>query len=362
MLKQIEKIRERFKKHSRLSKDFSEASTRTSFVSPFIRALGYDTADPDSVCVEYNTNPYDSQGGKVDYALLYKGDPKIFVEAKKLHEDLEKIKYKGQINQYFSLVEQVDFVILTNGNQYRLFTDLKKPNILDNEPFIEFNLNEIDEKLVEYLTLLSPQSFNSEKAKHLAAQWARTEQVYTYLKQQFDTPSEKFVSFLSKLIFGSSKLEIKKDVKKALGGIDLSLVDFESEDLTVTDHIKPPIDNGVDPDPSEEKNPFAIEFAKRQKIEYFRFQNEKIIGNISDMYVHVIKHLYETDRHKLIEISKTIKSLKITSSLGSIRKPMKISDGVYVGTNLSTSDKIRLLKKGLTEFNMEDSLRVKLQD
>jgi len=351
MLKQIEDLRDKLKKINDKNQNLDEEQTKAIFISPFLRALGYQTDDPDLVMVQYRADPHDIKGGKVDYALLREGDPVIYVEAKPLHDTLENPKYINQIRRYFSGFKKVHFVILTNGNQYQFFTDLREPNRLDRKPFRVFNLSEVNKDLEKYLSLLSPQSFNSEKAKHLAVQWARSEQVYTYLKQQFDTPSEKFVSLLSKLIFSSSKLEIKEDVKKALRDVDLSLADSESEDLSI-----------IGPDPSEEKNPFAIEFAKRQKIEYFRFQNEKIIGNISDMYVHVIKDLYETDRHKLIEISKTIKSLKITSSPGSIRKPMKISDGVYVGTNLSTSDKIRLLKKGLTEFNMEDSLRVKLQD
>ncbi|MCY3595659.1 MAG: type I restriction endonuclease, partial [Bacteroidetes bacterium] len=102
----------------------SEAKTEAFFVRPFLRSLGYESSNPELVDPQYLADPHDIKTGKVDYALLRNGEPIIFVEAKKLHQSLDTPETINQIKRYFNNVLEVDFVILTNGNEYRFFTDL----------------------------------------------------------------------------------------------------------------------------------------------------------------------------------------------------------------------------------------------
>ena len=48
--------------------------------------------------------------------------------------------HASQLYRYFSVVAQVRFGVLTNGVEYRFFSDLEKPNIMDDKPFFTFNI------------------------------------------------------------------------------------------------------------------------------------------------------------------------------------------------------------------------------
>ena len=67
--------------------------------------------------LEYKRRPGDKP---VDYALLIKATPRLFVEAKSLGENLEDRKWANQIMGY-AAVAGVRWVVLTNGDEYRLY-------------------------------------------------------------------------------------------------------------------------------------------------------------------------------------------------------------------------------------------------
>ena len=72
-------------------------------------------ANPGLVTAEYQVG-----GGRADYALLSDdGNPKAFVEAKRLGEPLEAIKYQEQVFTY-ALIQQVRYAGLTDGNLWVL--------------------------------------------------------------------------------------------------------------------------------------------------------------------------------------------------------------------------------------------------
>ena len=50
----------------------TEEATKTSFIQPFIRALGYNINDPTEVVPEYTADVGTKKGEKVDYAKLPK--------------------------------------------------------------------------------------------------------------------------------------------------------------------------------------------------------------------------------------------------------------------------------------------------
>ncbi len=239
---------------------------------------------------------------------------------------------------------------MTNGKRYRFYAEKQKINELDEKPFLDFDLSEVNDKLIQCLSQFSRQNYNPKRALELSTQWNSTARIYTYLKEQFSAPSDHFSKFLSNSIFNSVKPELVEDIKTVLRNTGLVFVNS---------------DDTIPPDPIEfydEENPFEVEFAKRQDIEYFRFQNNKINGRLLDIYVHVFRYLYKEDSMKLKQISRSIVSLKITDNPDLLKRPEKISTYKYIETNFSTKDKMRLLEGSLKAFNMEDTLRVKLRN
>ena len=113
----------------------NEAQTKHSLIDPFIGILGYDRNE---VKVEHNADIGDNKGKKVDYAIFKDGSPAIFFECKAVGENLDK--HIGQLQGYFAADEEAQFGVLTNGWMYRFYTDLNADNLMDTEPFLEFNL------------------------------------------------------------------------------------------------------------------------------------------------------------------------------------------------------------------------------
>ncbi len=71
--------------HPELQK--SEALTRYVLIDPVLRALGWNTSDPDQVRPEFPT-----ETGSPDYGLLIEGKPLVTVEAKALAKNLGAAK------------------------------------------------------------------------------------------------------------------------------------------------------------------------------------------------------------------------------------------------------------------------------
>ena len=78
---------------------------------------------------------------------MHNNQPLILIEAKSHTENLDI--HATQLERYFTVTES-RFAILTNGIEYRFFTDLEKPNKMDTTPFFVFNiLNMKDRDLKE---------------------------------------------------------------------------------------------------------------------------------------------------------------------------------------------------------------------
>ncbi len=342
-------------------KNPSESNTEAWFIRPFFRSLGYDTSNPERVITQYQADPHDIKTGKVDYALLQNGKPVIFVEGKKLHEPLDS--HVRQIRRYFNNTLEVDFAVLTNGNEYRFYTDLVDKNMLDKVPFLEFRLSEIDENLVKQLDQFSSQNYDSVKLKEFAHKISRRDKIYSFLGKEFSSPSDSFVNFVSREVFKTTKKAVRDDVRKDLAGY-LSSQGSTSTLPTDVSKLKPkqPDLNKDGGSSREEQNIFEIENVKGTKLDYFRFQNETISDiNWTKMFVYVLCHLCHKDSQKLVVASEGIKALKITPEKKSIRDPKSIGNDLFVGTNLNTQTKVLILKKMLSSFDMKEALHLQLR-
>ncbi len=114
----------------------NEAQTRTGFVNPFLKALDYKLDDIRIIVPEYDVG--DNKDKKVDYAILRNGKPLVLIEIKHHQEDLNK--HTNQLKNYFALCADCNFAILTNGLEYRFFSNTEKLRTMDSEPFMVLNL------------------------------------------------------------------------------------------------------------------------------------------------------------------------------------------------------------------------------
>ncbi|MFH1798227.1 MAG: restriction endonuclease subunit R [Candidatus Omnitrophota bacterium] len=86
---------------------FDEAATKQAVILRILSLLGWDTFNIDEVIPEYSIS-----GKRVDFSLRHSNINKMFIEVKKIGEDLEK--HQEQLLSY-SFQEGVKLSILTNG-------------------------------------------------------------------------------------------------------------------------------------------------------------------------------------------------------------------------------------------------------
>ncbi len=94
----------------------NEAQVKQAVILPVLRELGWIDSDPTEFLPEYSTGT-----GRVDYALLGGGGPRVFIEAKALG----KVDVKGEEQVFgYAVNRGVPFLILTDGNLWDFYLSM----------------------------------------------------------------------------------------------------------------------------------------------------------------------------------------------------------------------------------------------
>ena len=144
----------------------TEEATKTALIMPFFQLLDYDVFNPTEFIPEFTADIGVKKGEKVDYAIIRNGKPIIIIEAKSVTDKLKK--HDTQLMRYFSVTD-AKFAILTNGINYKFFTDLEQPNMMDEKPFLEVNLLDIDDNEILQLKKFAKNTFNIETISSTAS-------------------------------------------------------------------------------------------------------------------------------------------------------------------------------------------------
>jgi len=174
----------------------NEEMTKQALIIPFIQILGFDVFNPLEVRPEYSADFGNKKGEKVDYALFKDNQPIIFIEAKSVNENLNN--HDAQLSRYFNSTTNVKLAILTNGAEYRFFTDLNVNNVMDDTPFLIVNLLDIKDSDIENLNKLRIENFDKESLITYAEELVYTSALNNSLKTLFSNPNDEFIRFIIK--------------------------------------------------------------------------------------------------------------------------------------------------------------------
>ncbi len=177
----------------------TEEATKNALIMPMVQALGYDVFDPDDVVPEYNADVGTKKGEKVDYALMQDGEPAILIEAKAAHVALDG-QHATQLFRYFS-VTKARVAILTNGVEYRLYSDIDEPNKMDEKPFMVLDMREVRESWIPELKRLTKSSFDVDAVVDAASELKYLRLLKAEVAAQFDDPGEELVRLLAKRVY-----------------------------------------------------------------------------------------------------------------------------------------------------------------
>lgn len=178
----------------------TEEATKNAFIMPFIsNVLGYDVFNPSEVVPEFIADVGVKRGEKVDYAILKDGAIQILIECKKIGDPLD-LKYASQLFRYFS-VTSARIAILTNGQEYHVYTDGDLPNKMDDKPFLVFDLLDIDRTLVPEIQKLSKETFDLDSVISAAQELKYIGGIRRIIASQVKEPSDEWVRFFVSRVY-----------------------------------------------------------------------------------------------------------------------------------------------------------------
>ena len=174
----------------------SEETTKQALILPVLDLLGFNPYDPTRVLAEYCA---DMRGVKaserVDYALYCNGQPVMFVEAKAYKEKLNN--HAPQLARYFNSTVGVTIAAITNGKEWRFFTDLIHPNIMDEHPFLVIDLMSDQCRNYDQLHQFRHDHFQAAKLRSFAEESHYVQNFKTVINQSLSQVDHEFVRYVA---------------------------------------------------------------------------------------------------------------------------------------------------------------------
>lgn len=183
----------------------TEETTKQALILPFLNILDFNPFDPQKVKAEYGANlPGIKATERVDYALYTDGHPVMFVEAKSINEKLTN--HAGQLARYFNSTPGVSIAAITNGREWRFFTDLKLPNVMDESPFLKVSFDSLSDSDMEQLSQFRYGCFRPDRLRTFAEERVYQEQFQEIIESCLRDVDQDFVRFVANRANLSSKL------------------------------------------------------------------------------------------------------------------------------------------------------------
>ena len=182
----------------------TEEATKNALIMPFLQALGYDVFNPLEVVPEMDCDINKKKGEKIDYAIIKDGEPIMVIECKHWQQDLDI--HKAQLSRYF-VATKAKFGILTNGIEYRVYTDLVNPNLMDEIPFLVFDIEHLRDSQIESIKKFSKEDFDIEKIMGSANELKYMTELKKLIKDIIENPTPDFVKSLAKNIYSGKFTE-----------------------------------------------------------------------------------------------------------------------------------------------------------
>ncbi|MBT9382735.1 type I restriction enzyme HsdR N-terminal domain-containing protein [Pseudooceanicola sp. CBS1P-1] len=193
----------------------TEEAVKTSVILPFLQSLGYDVFNPAEVVPEFTADAVGKKGEKVDYAIMKDGEVSILIECKGLSTQLNE-KHLAQLFRYFT-VTKARFAILTNGREYRFYSDLEEANKLDRRPFFIFDLLDYAPASISELAKFSRADFDVENILAQAERLKYVSAVKKVLETWVETPSEGLVKLIGAEVYdGRSSAAVREMLSNAI--------------------------------------------------------------------------------------------------------------------------------------------------
>jgi predicted type IV restriction endonuclease len=210
----------------------TEEAAKTALVMPFLQSLGYDVFNPGEVVPEFTADVGTKKGEKVDYAICNSGKVAILIECKPSSAALS-INHASQLFRYFSVTD-ARLAVLTNGVNYQFYSDVEKPNKMDDKPFFTFSMDAIKPTDIKTLEKFAKNAFDVDKIVQEAGDLKTQSLLRKEIEREFAEPSEEFVRMMAARVHeGRVTPAVKENFARMLGATIAAVIrDLVNERLS----------------------------------------------------------------------------------------------------------------------------------
>ncbi len=128
---------------------------------------------------------------------VFAGDqPVMMVECKAGGTALGESR-RERLAGYFGADRPTKFALLTNGTEYRFYTDLLYENMMDEQPFLELHLHDLDPSAVARVAAFGPDVFDVERVRMAAQEEAGVAAMRRAIEAEHREPSDRLVRLLA---------------------------------------------------------------------------------------------------------------------------------------------------------------------
>jgi hypothetical protein len=210
----VDKLRKRILGIRERKEKIGEENTKAALIEPLLSALEWDVEELEEVHREYRRKTIDRP---VDYALFLRREPRLFIEAKPLDEDLTNRKWASQILSYATVVG-VEWCVLTDGDEYRLF-NAHAPVDIEKKLFRRIRIS-ISEEAQQTFTLQTLELLSKEKMRDnlLNTLWKAEfvdRKIKVAVEDLFKNEDPGLIRLLRKKTTGLGPSEIRASLKRA---------------------------------------------------------------------------------------------------------------------------------------------------
>jgi hypothetical protein len=174
----------------------TEETTKQALILPLLDILGFSPYDPTKVLAEYAADfPSVKATERVDYALFSNGKPVMFIEAKPYRANLTN--HAPQLSRYFNCTPDVTMAAITNGREWRFFTDLHNTNIMDEKPFLTVDFAKHNPEELTQLIEFMHDNFHPEKLRGFAEENQYIQKFKEVIKSSIQDVDIDFVKYIA---------------------------------------------------------------------------------------------------------------------------------------------------------------------
>ena len=344
----------------------SEEATKNSLVLPFIGLLGFDIHEPTEVIPEYTADIGIKKGEKVDYALMHEGKPAILVECKTYGVKLNHNEV-SQLLRYFN-VTSTRFGLLTDGICYRFFSDLDRQNVMDSEPFFEFNILDYELSQIEELSLFQKTNFQIDNCVDRAYRLKYVKKIKNQLGRELSDPTDDFVRSLMKPSYSGNLT--KRLLKQFKPMVREAFAEFLRDYIAahpdaVADPVEPPskLQVQVPATDSVDWTPLIqiSEVTHMKAPTSVQFGSEDIlpITSWAQLLLKVTEWLVREGRLSSTDLPVDgngrrflfINSVPISPKGRDFALPHQVSEGIFIERKFSANNLVEYCKRLLTRFS-----------